>query len=277
MPEIKKHLPRDIRSYTYYEPFVGAGALFFELQPEEALINDRNSQLMAAYAAIRENVEELIGLLKTYQNTKDQYYAIRNRDREPDFDRLTDTEKAARIIFLNKTCYNGLYRVNSRGFFNVPYGKHKNPVVCEETVLRRISAYLRASRITIMTGDFEAAVARADNRSFVYFDPPYHSRERGFTGYQPDGFDEGDQERLRDVFTELTRRGAKCLLSSPDTEFIRDLYNDEQWEIVTVEAKRSINSDAAGRGAVHEVLIRNWKTPCGSAAESPCPAGIPGM
>jgi DNA adenine methylase len=261
LPEIKKQLPGDVQSCTYYEPFVGAGALFFDLQPAEAVINDRNSQLMAAYAAIRENVEDLIALLKTYENTKERYYTIRSRDRDADFNRLTDTEKAARIIFLNKTCYNGLYRVNSRGFFNVPYGKHKNPAICEETSLRQISAYLKANRITIMTGDFEAAVSRADKRSFVYFDPPYDSRGRGFTGYQADGFGEGDQKRLRDVFAEMTRRGTKCLLSSSDTEFIRDLYNDEQWEIITVKAKRFINSDSSGRGAVHEVLIKNWKTP----------------
>jgi DNA adenine methylase len=261
LPEIRKHLPAHINSYTYYEPFVGAGAVFFDLQPGKAVINDFNAQLIKTYTVIREQIEALVKLLNDYQkkNTKEYYYQIRNLDRDKkSFEKLTDVEKAARLIFLNKTCYNGLYRVNSQGLFNVPFGKYKNPAICEETVLRQISAWLNSSDITIVNHDFEDAVSGADKRSFVYFDPPYHSPHRtGFTGYQADGFGEGEQERLGRVFAGLTVKGAKCLLSNADTPFIRDLYKD--FEIVPVQAKRAINSDSAGRGLVKEVLIKNWK------------------
>jgi DNA adenine methylase len=260
LPEIKKRLPADIDNYLYYEPFAGAGAVFFDLLPKKAVINDFNTQLIISYRAIKNNVEDLVGLLKEYQqkNAKDYYYRKRNLDRDgASFDRLTETEKAARFIFLNKTCYNGLYRVNSQGFFNVPYGRYKNPLICDEPLLRQISAYLNANDISITNDDFEKMVSGADGNSFVYFDPPYHSpKGTGFTGYQAEGFGESEQERLGNVFTEMTHRNVKCLLSNSDTEFIRGLYKD--YEIIPVQAKRAINSDSSGRGFVGEVLVRNY-------------------
>jgi DNA adenine methylase len=262
LPEIKKHLPADIGGRLYYEPFAGAGAVFFDLLPEKAVINDFNTQLITSYRAIKNNVEDLVRLLKEYErrNTREYYYQKRNLDRDgAAFDRLTETEKAARFIFLNKTCYNGLYRVNSRGLFNVPYGRYKNPSICEEPLLKRISAYLNAGDIsvTITNEDFEKAVSGADENSFVYFDPPYHSPEgTGFTGYRADGFGGSEQERLCHVFAELTKRKVKCLLSNSDTEFIRGLY--KAYEIIPVRAKRMINSDSSGRGLVGEVLIKNY-------------------
>jgi DNA adenine methylase len=263
-PEIKKCLPGDINNHTYYEPFVGAGAVFFAVRPPKAIINDFNTQLILTYTAIKEDLEGLIAALQRYKELagKDYYYEIRNMDRDPArFDKLTNTEKAARLIFLNKTCFNGLYRVNSRGFFNVPRGRNKNPVICEETVLRQIGGYLNANRITILNTDFEQAVLTADENSFVYFDPPYHSRNKtNFTGYQAGGFGEAEQRRLRDVMVNLTGRGAKCLLSNADTEFIRDLYRRDFFQIVSVRAKRSINADPSGRGNVNEVLIKNWQS-----------------
>ncbi len=265
LPEIQKYLPAQIYDYTYYEPFVGAGAVFFELQPQHVVINDYNEQLIGTYVAIRDNVDVLIELLKKHkENLSEEYfYEIRSLDRTPDdFGRLSPIERAARLIFLNKTCYNGLYRVNSQGLFNVPYGKYKNPVIYEEAVLRAISTYLNdnGNEITIMRGDFADAVRNAEKQSFVYFDPPYHSpNNANFTGYQADGFDEGEQTRLRNVFQDLTDRGIQCLLSNADTEFIRDLYNDARYEIVSVLAKRTINSDAAGRGNVNEILVKNWR------------------
>jgi DNA adenine methylase len=263
LSEIKKHLPKNIQNYTYYEPFIGAGAVFFELQPKKAIINDFNAQLILTYTAIKENVGELIALLKKHKDKNDEeyFYEIRNLDRNTiKFNKLTKVEKAARLIFLNKTCFNGLYRVNSQGLFNVPYGKYKNPAICEEIVLRQISKYLNTYEIDILNGDFEQAVTTAGENSFVYFDPPYHSPDKtNFTGYQADGFDEQEQERLRNVMVKMTQRGSKCLLSNSDTEYIRKIYDYDFFEIISVQAKRHINSDSAGRGSVNEVLIKNWK------------------
>ena len=263
LTEIKKHLPKDISNLTYYEPFLGAGAVFFYLQPGKAVINDFNEQLILAYNAIKENIDDLISLLKKYQNRNNEnyYYEIRNLDRDPKiFNKLTNVEKAARLIFLNKTCFNGLYRVNSKDQFNVPYGKYKNPVICEEIVLRQISNYLNSNSINILNTDFEKAVSTAGKESFVYFDPPYHSPDKNnFTGYQANGFDEKEQERLRDVIIKLTNKGVKCLLSNSDTDYIQKLYKNDLFEIITVQAKRNINSNSAGRGNVNEVLIKNWK------------------
>jgi len=263
LSEIKKHLPNNISNCVYYEPFLGAGAVFFYLQPKKAVINDFNRQLILTCNVIKENVNELIVLLEKYKkkNDEDNFYRIRNMDREPEkFTGLSNIEKAARLIYLNKTCFNGLYRVNSRGFFNVPYGKYKNPAICEETALRHVSDYLNANKIEILCGDFEDAVKKADNKSFVYFDPPYHSPGKiNFTGYQAEGFDENEQKRLRDVFLKLTDRGVKCLLSNSDTDYVRELYKNKIFKIISVQAKRMINSDSSGRGSVCEVLVKNWK------------------
>jgi len=263
LADIKKYLPMGINTYTYYEPFIGAGALFFELQPKKAVINDFNEQLILTYSVIKENVDDLIVLLKKYQkrNAEEYYYEIRNMDRDTEkFNELSNIEKAARLIFLNKTCFNGLYRVNSQGLFNVPYGKYKNPAICEEIVLRQISNYLNSNEIDIFNKDFEQVVSAAGKKSFVYFDPPYHSPDKtNFTGYQANGFDDDEQERLRNVMIKMTNRGVKCLLSNSDTEFIRELYKHDLFEIISVQAKRAINSDSAGRGTVNEVLIKNWK------------------
>ena len=263
LADIKKCFPKVMNSYTYYEPFIGAGAVFFGLQPKKAVINDSNEQLILTYNVIKENVDDLILLLKEYQKNinEEYYYEIRNMDRDLiKFKKLTNTEKAARLIFLNKTCFNGLYRVNSQGLFNVPYGKYKNPAICEEIVLHQISNYLNSNEISILNNDFEHAVSTAGKKSFIYFDPPYHSRDKtNFTGYQANGFNENEQERLRNLIVKMTNRGVKCLLSNSDTDYIRELYNHNFFDIIPVQAKRVINSDSAGRGFVNEVLVKNWK------------------
>ncbi|GHV77770.1 modification methylase [Spirochaetia bacterium] len=240
---------------------MGAGAVFFELQPKRAIINDFNTQLILTYRVIKDTVEELIRVLKHYKNDEESFYEIRNLDRNTiRFNTLTPVEKAARLIFLNKTCFNGLYRVNSQGHFNVPYGRYKNPAICEEIVLRHISDYLNTNEINMLNEDFENALINAGEKSFVYLDPPYHSPDKtNFTGYQADGFGEEEQERLRNVIIKMTNRGAKCLLSNADTEYIRELYDHDYFDIISVQAKRAINSDSAGRGNVNEVLIKNWR------------------
>ncbi|MCL2267375.1 MAG: Dam family site-specific DNA-(adenine-N6)-methyltransferase [Treponema sp.] len=262
MPEIQKHIPKNINNYTYYEPFVGGGAVFFNLQPEKAVINDINEQLIHAYNAIKDNVDDLVKLLRNYakENDKDFYYSIRRLDRDNNFDSLTGLEKAARLIYLNKTCYNGLYRVNSSGFFNVPYGKYESPAICETKTLHQISEYLNSNKIRVLCGDYEKAVHSADDKSFVYFDPPYHSPNRkNFTSYQDKEFNETDHERLRDIMIRLTDRGVKCLLSNSDTEFTRKLFEKDIFEVIPVQAKRKINSKSSGRGFVSEILVKNWK------------------
>lgn len=261
LPEIRKYIPASFDLYV--EPFVGAGAVLFDLQPGRAVINDANRQLIMTYEVIRDDVETLIAALKEHaaKNTKEYYYTVREQDRDSAvFGRLSKTEKAARLIYLNKTCFNGLYRVNSQGLFNVPYGRYKNPAICEEETLRGIHEYFRNNEVVILNGDFAKAARMATPDSFVYFDPPYHSADNSnFTGYQADGFPEAEQLRLRDVMKELTDQRVKCLLSNSDTEFIRKIYKDKAFRVETVTASRTINSNTAGRGKVNEVLIRNWK------------------
>lgn len=260
LPVIENYIPDENEINTYYEPFIGAGAVLFARQPSHAVINDHNTQLITTYKVIKEQVDELIHLLQIHKesNTKEYFYDIREQDRKLDkFNTLTDVEKAARFIYLNKTCYNGLYRVNSQGLFNVPFGKYKNPAICEEVTLREINKYFNNSNISILNGDFSEALKTASKGDFVYLDPPYHSpNNMNFTGYQAGGFNEGEQVRLYETFLELSNKNVKCLLSNSDTDFIRDLYKD--FTIHTVKATRAINSDASKRGKVNEVLVQNW-------------------
>lgn len=257
LPEIRKYIPH--KYSVYYEPFIGAGALLFSLQPKKAIINDCNEQLILTYKVIKNNVNDLIILLNEHnEKTCEQYYYdMRSQDRTESFKTYSDIQKAARLIYLNKTCFNGLYRVNSQGLFNVPYGKYKNPSICEPAVLKAINNYFNNNDITIMSGDFEQSIKNIDKNSFVYFDPPYHSPDNtNFTGYQAGIFGEREQMRLQNVYTNLTSKGIKCLLSNSDTEFIRNLY---KYNIIeTVSAMRTINSNGNGRGKVNELLIRNW-------------------
>ncbi|MDR1509261.1 MAG: DNA adenine methylase [Synergistaceae bacterium] len=265
LPEIKKRLPENLGNFRYFEPFVGAGALFLERQPRRALINDNNEQLVLTYEVVRDHIDELIAALNVHKanNSEEYYYQIREQDRNGEaFAGLSAVQKAARLIYLNKTCYNGLYRVNSQGLFNVPYGRYIHPAICDEPVLRAIHGYFNYENveIEILNDDFEIAVETAGHGSFIYFDPPYHSPDNtNFTGYQAGGFGENEQRRLRDVFIARTDAGARCLLSNADTPFVRELYDDNRFEIIAVKAKRVINSDSAGRGEIDEVLIRNWR------------------
>lgn len=258
IPEIIKYVPAEYD--TYFEPFIGAGALFFSLKPKKAHINDSNGQLINTYISVRDNIDVLIPLLKEHKqaNCEEYFYKIRALDREPDtFARLTGAEKAARLIYLNKTCFNGLYRVNSQGHFNAPYGRYSNPTICDEAVLKAVSEYLRGNDITITSGDFSEALDKAGKKSFVYIDSPYHSQKyTGFTDYQVGGFNEQEQVRLRQTFSELTGRGVKCLLSNSATPFILDLYKG--FDIHILKAGRAINSNVSGRGKVNEVLVKNW-------------------
>lgn len=257
LPEIRKYIPK--KYYTYYEPFVGAGAVLFDLQPNKVVINDINSELINTYKVIQNNIDDLIVELRKHKNDPDHFYKIRDLDRSEDFEKLTSVEKSARLIYLNKTCFNGLFRVNSQGQFNVPFGKYKNPQIVNEAVLRAVHNYLNTANVTILNEDFEKALSKAKRGDFIYIDPPYDplSNTSSFTGYNLDGFNRDDQERLRDVFEELDKRGCKVLLSNSATDFIKDLYKDYHIEIVS--ASRNINSIASKRGKIDEVLVMNYE------------------
>ncbi|MBT9316398.1 DNA adenine methylase [Leptothoe spongobia] len=256
VPELLKYVPS--RSAHYYEPFIGGGALLLTLQPGKATICDRNSELINCYQVVKESVDKLIETLQQHRNEKTYFYEVRGWDREATFADKTKVQRAARIIFLNKTCYNGLFRVNSKGQFNAPFGRYKNPTIADETVLRNVSKYLNQANVTIQQADFAASVTNAGHNDFVYFDPPYDpvSTTSSFTGYDRNGFDRTEQQRLKAVVDDLTRRGCKVLLSNAYTEFIQDLYQD--YRHVRVSATRAINSKATKRGKVDEILVMNY-------------------
>lgn len=245
------YFPKNFR--TYYEPFLGGGAVFFHLNPPSAFLADINPELVNAYRCVKDDVETLIQSLEIHQlrHNKDYYYEIRKQNG------ITKIERAARLIYLNKTCYNGLYRENSQGEFNVPIGKYKNPKICNAAVLRSASAALQQAGIDGRS--FEYILENASSSDdFVYFDPPYHplSATSNFTAYSRSSFTQDDQISLRDVFAELARRGVKVMLSNSDCPFIRQLYSD--FNIYSISSLRRINSNGSKRGLISEVLITSY-------------------
>ena len=245
---------------TYCEPFLGGGAVLFAIQPKQAIVNDLNDDLINMYEVIRDDVEHLIVSLRRHRNTPEYYYAIRGCDRNKEgYEAMTPVEKASRFIYLNKTCYNGLYRVNAAGQFNTPFGKYRNPVISDETALRTVHEFLCSNSIRFFHEDFSRTIRRTSPGDFVYLDPPYDpvSDTSNFTGYSKEGFGREEQLRLKQCCDELTSRGVRFLLSNSSTAFIRELY--QAYRICTVRAKRSVNSVAGGRGEIEEVLIRNYE------------------
>jgi DNA adenine methylase len=209
MPTLLKLFPKNITNYV--EPFIGGGAVLFELQPKNAIINDLNSELINAYNVIKTDLDELIEDLKKHEKTSDYFYELRSLDRVYGYHDLTQVQRASRIIFLNKTCYNGLYRVNNAGEFNSPYGNYKNPNIVNEVILRAVSNYLTHNNISIYNEDFEKTLNRIHPNSFVYLDPPYHpiSQSSNFTGYNQGGFNIAEQKRLRNACKKLDSKGIK--------------------------------------------------------------------
>lgn len=250
-------LPLIPKSPTMYvEPFVGGAAVLLGSQPAHARINDYNAELINVYQVIRDNPSELIELLRIHKerNCSEHYYEVRALDREPGLDCLTPLERAARILYLNKTCYNGLYRVNASGQINTPYGRYKNPNIVNEAGIRALSLYLQGD-ITITCGDYSEALKDLQRGSFVYLDPPYMplSQTSSFTGYTEGGFGYSEQVRLRDECIKLRDNGIRFIQSNSYCDEIRELYSD--FDIRTVYAKRAINSKGDSRGTIEEVLI----------------------
>lgn len=250
-------LPPGVEQMRHVEPFSGGAAMFFARAPQRAVLADFNRSLVDTYLAVRDDVDSVIGELEllSMAHASGSYYGV--RDRYNGGKALPRAERAAMFIYLNKTCFNGLHRVNRRGDFNVPEGRYKNPRILDESGLRAASRALAGA--DVRHAGFEDMLEYVRPGDFVYLDPPYEpvSQTASFTAYAAgDGFSRADQTRLRDVFAELDRRGAKLMLSNSDVPFIRELYG--KWRIDTVAAPRAINCDARGRGLVSEVLVRNY-------------------
>jgi len=254
---VANHLPNKYN--RYYEPFIGGGALVFALQPKKAVINDSNSELINCYEVVRDSLDELIDDFQRHENEKNYYYAIRDWDRNENYKDKTPVQRASRIIFLNKTCYNGLFRVNSQGQFNVPFGSYKNPNILDVAVLKAVSRYLNENKVKVVNLDFQEAVKDGKKGDFIYLDPPYDpvSDSASFTGYDIHGFDRNEQLRLKKIFDELNCRGCHVLLSNAYTNFIVDLYKD--YNQTKISAIRAINSNGQKRGKVDEVLVKNYE------------------
>ncbi len=254
LPELVKRLPPVFNNY--FEPFIGGGALLFSLQPKNAHICDLNLELINCYEVIKNQVDELIVELKQHQYEKQYYYQMRNVDRNPSFEQWSAVKKASRMIFLNKSCFNGLYRVNSQGQFNVPFGRYTNPKILDPENLKACSKVLAGTSIKRSSFlDIESDLAQGD---FVYFDPPYVplSDTSSFTSYNAHGFGVQMQHELFAMCQRLDQKGIMFMLSNSSASFVLDLYREFRIELVP--AARTINSKSNLRGKINEVIIRNY-------------------
>lgn len=242
------------RFNVYHEPFLGGGAVFFHLAPPVAILSDSNHDLMNMYQVIRNDVDRLIEDLSLHRNDRDYYYQIRAMDVR----KLSDVQRASRLIYLNKTCYNGLYRVNRKGEFNVPFGKYRKPRILDVKLLLAVSSVLQ--RAVLLEGDFEMVLENARPGDFVYFDPPYVplTRTSNFTDFTDRSFTLRDQERLAETFHRLARKGCLVMLSNSDTPFVRELYSRYGGGIIPLTANRHINSRGDKRGPVGELIVCSW-------------------
>ena len=250
---------------NYFEPFVGGGALFFELyslgllKDKNVYLFDINSELINTYNVVKSNPFDLVKELRKFkeQHSKEFYYEVRVWDREEKFLKRSEIERASRFIYLNKTCFNGLYRVNSKGFHNVPIGSYKNPNICDELVIYSASEALQNAKI--LNSSYKDVLLHAKANDFVYFDPPYYplTPTSSFTSYNENGFLDKEQRELFEVFDKLAKQNSHVMHSNSDTDFINELY--KEFDIKNIQANRFINSISSGRGKISEVLIKNIK------------------
>jgi DNA adenine methylase len=265
LSELDSMIPSEFN--RYFEPFLGGGAMFFHLISDRnmrfsAYLSDINEELIMAYRVVKNNVNELIQILKRHgreynRNPSTYYYKLRDEIKP-----VTEIDRTARFIALNKTCFNGLYRVNRSGIFNVPMGRYKNPLICDASNLENISKALRYSKAAIKVNDYKSALLKAEKDDFIYLDPPYHptSPTANFTGYSNYGFGDNDQLQLAKLFVELNDRKCNVLLSNSDTPLIRKLYSDFSSHIKEVNVSRVINCKASRRLGHKELLISNYSS-----------------
>jgi len=254
MAQYERFIPKTYR--CYHEPFVGGGAFFFHLQPSLAVLSDINRRLIDTYQAIRDDLECVLERLAYHRQKHNKEYFYECREQFNKGDLLLKTDRAALMIYLNKTCFNGLYRENQKGYFNVPMGKYKSPSIFDPLNLAKVSGILQ--NVEIRLAGYQQVLERAVSGDFVYFDPPYAplSATSNFTQYNKSGFGKEEQERLADIFGQLVRRGCYVMLSNSNSEHIRDLYS--QWRIEEVSTARSINSKAKRRGKIKELLVMGY-------------------
>lgn len=262
--QIQSLFPSPLEFNSYYEPFLGSGAMYFRVSPRSGRLNDKNTTLIDIYITLRDNPEALISEL---QKLQDSYHSLSDIDEKKDYYlarraefnslKKSSVRKSALFIFLNKTGFNGMYRENSRGEYNIPFGKHERPLICDSENLRRVSDDLQG--IDITSTSYESAVKDAKKGDLVYLDPPYYpiSETSKFTEYQAGGFTVDDQAKLRDIFVELAKRGCYVVMSNSACEEVRDLYAG--YEIIEIEVARAINSKIGKRGKIKEYLITNFE------------------
>lgn len=247
LPELIKHMPKSYNKYI--EPFIGGGAFYFHLSPHKAIISDLNHELIITYKTIQNSVEDVISILSSFKNEEEFYYEMRAQN--PEY--LHDIERTARLLYLNKTCFNGLYRVNKKGLFNVPYGKRTGNFY-DSAILRNASAYLKNAKIEF--ADYSNTLKKhAEKEDFIFLDPPYYpvSKYGDFKRYTKEFFYHDDQIALKNEFDRLVELGCHVILTNSDHPVILDLYKD--YEIKTIETKRMINSDAKNRKGIDIIVI----------------------
>ena len=255
LPEISKRMPSNY--CRYFEPFVGGGAVFFSLQKQGACLVDINHELINTYRVVRDRVDELVSDLKHHVYDKTYYYNIRNVDRCPEYATWSEVQKASRFIYLNKTCYNSLWRVNSREEFNTPIGRYRNPTILDESNLRACSEVLQ-NGVELIAGDFRTIELVITSKDFVYFDPPYVplTKTASFTGYSKGGFSEDMHRELCSLCHKLNDRGVRFMLSNSSAPIVLELY--KPFNIELVQARRAINSRGNQRGKISEVIVTNY-------------------
>lgn len=256
IPVLQQYLPENVQDLTYYEPFLGGGSMLFHLKPKKAFVNDINCNLITTYQQIKDNPEELIAKLKNMKNDKDFFYDVRfafNYD-----DKLDPVTRAAYMIYLNMTCFNGLYRLNKKGLFNTPFGKYTNPTICNEETLRDDSEFFNSSNIVFSCGSYKDLLKGIKEDSFVYFDPPYYpinEEKKNFTSYSSQEFLKNEQIELRDTCDELNAKGIKFMLSNSNSDFIKEIY--EGYTIREVDFKHRISVNPETR-QVKELIVTNY-------------------